>query len=79
MAQWIGIHLSMQGRWFNLWSRKIPYATEHAPQLLSLCSRAQEPQQLSPFATATEAHRPVPGKSQNPSAQPTAQKRGQAS
>ena len=30
----------------------------HAPQLLSLCSRAQEPQQLSPRATATGAHVP---------------------
>ena len=30
----------------------------HAPQLLSLCSRAQEPQLLSPHATTTEAHAP---------------------
>ena len=29
-----------------------------APQLLSLCSRAREPQLLSPRATATEAHVP---------------------
>ena len=27
----------------------------HAPQLLGLCSRAQEPQQLSSLATITEA------------------------
>ena len=30
----------------------------HAPQLLSLCSQAQELQLLSPHATATEAHAP---------------------
>jgi hypothetical protein len=29
-----------------------------APQLLSLCSRAQEPQLLSPHATTFEAHLP---------------------
>ena len=29
-----------------------------APQLLSLCSEAREPQPLSPHATATEAHTP---------------------
>ena len=28
------------------------------PQLLSLCSRAREPQLLSPRATTTEAHVP---------------------
>ena len=30
----------------------------HAPQLLSLYSRAQEPQPLSPHAAITEAHAP---------------------
>ena len=30
----------------------------HAPQLLSLCSRAHEPQLLSPCATTTEARKP---------------------
>ena len=30
----------------------------HAPQLLSLHSRAREPQLLSPRATTTEAHAP---------------------
>ena len=30
----------------------------HAPQLLSLCSRAHEPQLLSPHATTTEARTP---------------------
>ena len=29
-----------------------------APQLLSLCSRAREPQLLSPHATTTEAYAP---------------------
>ena len=31
---------------------------DRAPQLLSLCSRAHEPQLLSPRATTTEAHAP---------------------
>ena len=31
-------------------------ATKPVPQLLSLCSRAREPQLLSPHATTTEAH-----------------------
>ena len=30
----------------------------HVPQLLSLCSRARDPQLLSPRATTTEAHTP---------------------
>ena len=30
----------------------------HVPQLLSLCSRAREPQLLSSHATTTEAHGP---------------------
>ena len=30
----------------------------HAPQLLSLCSRARKPQLLSPCAATTEAHVP---------------------
>ena len=30
----------------------------HAPQLLSLCSRAREPEILSPRATTTEAREP---------------------
>ena len=33
----------------------------HVPQLLSLCSRACEPQLLSPCATTTEAHMPRAG------------------
>ena len=46
---------------FNPWSRKIPHAMEQrspCPQLLSLCSRAQELQLLSPRATTTEARVP---------------------
>ena len=41
---------------FNPWSEKIPHAADktHAPQLLSLCSRAWEPQLRSPCATSTE-------------------------
>ena len=40
---------------------KIPHAAgneDRGPELLSLCSRAQEPQLLSPRAAATEAHVP---------------------
>ena len=48
---------------FDPWSRKIPHASEqlgHA-QLLSLCSRAGEPQLLSPCAATTEAQAPRAG------------------
>ena len=38
VAQWLRIHLSMQGTRFEPWSRKIPHAAE----------------QLSPCATTTE-------------------------
>ena len=31
----------------------------HAPQLLSLCPRAGEPQLLNPCASTTEAHMPT--------------------
>ena len=35
---------------------QMPWSNEaHAPQILSLCSRAQEPQLLSPHATAVES------------------------
>ena len=40
-----------RGHGFEPWSRKIPHAASHeagAPQLLSLHSRACEPQQLKP-------------------------------
>ena len=43
---------------FETWSGKIPHAVEQIslwPQLLSLCSRAWEPQLLSPCAATTEA------------------------
>ena len=46
---------------FNPWSGKILHATEQlrlVPQLLRMCSRAQELQLLSPSAAATEAHSP---------------------
>ena len=49
------------GHGFEPWSGKIPHAAEqlsHAPQLLSLRSRAREPQLLSSHATATEACAP---------------------
>ena len=40
-------------------SSHMPRSNEaHVPQLLSLCSRAHEPQLLSPHATTTEAHAP---------------------
>ena len=39
------------GRSHMLWNSEA-----HAPQLLSLCSRARKPQLLSPCATAMEAH-----------------------
>ena len=47
---------------FNPWARKIPQATERlspcAPQLLSLCSGAQEPHLLSLHAVTTKVHVP---------------------
>ena len=42
---------------FNPWSGKIPHALgqlSHTPQLWSLCSRAREPQLLSPEPCALE-------------------------
>ena len=50
VVQWLRIRLPMQGTWFKPWSRKIPHAAEQAwaPQLLSLRSRAHEPQLLKP-------------------------------
>ena len=41
------------GRCHMLWSNEV-----RAPQLLSLCSRAHEPQLLNPRTTTTEAHMP---------------------
>ena len=51
VAQWLGVCLPMQGHGFEPWSGRIPRVVEQlacAPQLLSLCSRAHKPQQLSP-------------------------------
>ena len=39
-------------------SRMLRSNWARVPQLLSLCSRAREPQLLSPRATAAEAHTP---------------------
>ena len=44
-----------RGHGFEPWSGKILHATK---QLLSLCSRAREPQLLSLHTTTTEAHTP---------------------
>ena len=54
VAQWLRIHLPMQGT--RVWAlvQKIPHAAEQ----LSLHSRAREPQLLSLRATTTEAHMP---------------------
>ena len=49
-AEGMGLIPSL-GRCHILWSNQA-----HVPQLLSLCSRAREIQQLSPGATATETH-----------------------
>ena len=66
VAQWLRTHLPMQGTLVRALVREDPTcrrATKpvrhnywaSVPQLLSLCSRAREPQLLSPRATATEA------------------------
>ena len=39
VAQWLRIHLPMQGHGFDSWSGKIPHATEK----LSLCTTTTEP------------------------------------
>ena len=61
-VQWLRIRLPMQGTWVQALVREDPTcrgATKPcAPQLLSLCSRAREPQMLSPRATTTEACTP---------------------
>ena len=57
VAQWLRIHLPMQGTRVRALVREDPtccWAT-NTPQLLSLCSRACKPQLLSPHATTTEA------------------------
>ena len=62
MVQWLRIRLPMQGTQIRalVWEDPTCHgATKaHEPQLLSLCSRAREPQLLSPRATTTEALTP---------------------
>ena len=59
MVQWLRIRLPVQGTQVRVLVREDPTchrATRpHAPQLLSLHSRARKPQQLSPCVTTTEA------------------------
>ena len=40
VLQWVRIHLSMQGNGFNLWSRKIPHATEQLKLLFNSVARS---------------------------------------
>ena len=61
VAQWLRIHLPMQGTRVRSLVREDPTcsgATKPVPQLLSLRSRAHKPQLLSPHATTTEARAP---------------------
>ena len=61
MAQWLRICLPMQGTWGRalLWEDPTCRgAAKPSPQLLSLRSRAREPQLPSPRATTTEARAP---------------------
>ena len=62
MAQWLRICLPKQGTRVRALVREDPTcrrATKpRAPQLLSLRSRAREPQLLSPHAATTEARAP---------------------
>ena len=61
MAQWLRIRLPVQGTRVRSLVQEDPTCRgapkAHAPQLLSLRSRAREPQ-LSLHATTTEAHTP---------------------
>ena len=62
MAQWLRILLPMQGTRVQSLVQEDPTCHRetkaHAPQLLSLCSRARKPQLLSLHATTTEARAP---------------------
>ena len=69
VAQWLRTHLPVQGTWVRALVREDPTppgATKpmrhnywaRMPRLLSLSSRAHEPQLLSPHATTTEARAP---------------------
>ena len=62
MVQWLRIRLPVQGTRVQALVREVPtcHGTMKArvPQLLSLRSRAQKPQLLSPCAPTTEARAP---------------------
>ena len=61
VAQWLRIRLPTQETQVQALVREDPTcrgATKPASQLLSLRSRAREPQLLSPCAATTEAHTP---------------------
>ena len=61
MVQWLRIRLSMQETRVRTLVWEDPTclgATKPVPQLLSLRSRAREPQLLSPRAATTEARMP---------------------
>ena len=50
VAQWIRIHLLMQGHGFDPWSGKVPHATEQ----VTPCTTTTEPALYSSHATTTE-------------------------
>ena len=62
VAQWLRIRLPVQGTRVRFLVREDPTCRAATklllPQLLSLCSRAREPQLLRPHAATTEAHAP---------------------
>ena len=62
VVQWLRIRLPIQGTQVQALVREDSHMLQSnlagAPQLLSLRSRAREPQLLSPRATPTEAHVP---------------------
>ena len=60
VTQWLRICLPMQGTRVRalVWEDPTCRGAAHAPQLLSLCSRACQPQLLSPHATTAETRAP---------------------
>ena len=65
MVQWLRVHLPIQGMQVRALVREDPTChggtkqlSSCVPRLLSLRSRAHEPQLLSLHATTTEAHMP---------------------
>ena len=59
VAQWLRIHLKIQGMLVRSLVHDDPTCHRaHVPQLLSQCPRARELQLLSPDATTTEARMP---------------------